>query len=58
MLAKDLIEEVKQDIAEEDKRRAKSKVKQLLQEKESCEKRLARINELLSLSVEELNKVY
>lgn len=58
MLAKDLVDEVKQEIEEEEKKRAMSRVKSLLQERESAEKRIANIDKLLSLSVEELNKQY
>lgn len=58
MLAKDLVDEVKQEIEEEEKKRAMTRVKSLLQERESAEKRIANIDKLLSLSVEELNKQY
>jgi len=58
MLAKDLVDEVKQEMEEEEKKRAMSRVKSLLQERESAEKRIANIDRLLSLSVEELNKQY
>jgi RNA polymerase-binding transcription factor DksA len=58
MLAKDLVDEVKQEMEEEEKKRAMSRVKSLLQERESAEKRITNIDRLLSLSVEELNKQY
>lgn len=58
MFAKELIPEVEQEITEEQKRQAKSRIKDLLREKENCLRRLESINDLLELPVNEFLKKY